>query len=104
MPEKIQLQADPEKIANCIAPHIYKVSSIAKIQKEIFGLVLQIVCWQCCVQTVIEWINALGYGLTLSIQTGIDSLALPLASQAQVGNVCINRNMFTQLLACNRSG
>ena len=44
MAEKIQLQADPEKITNCVAPHIYKVSSIAQIHKEIFGLVLQIVC------------------------------------------------------------
>ena len=38
-------------------------------------------------------INALGYGLTLGIQTRIDSRALRLAAQARIGNVYVNRNM-----------
>jgi RHH-type transcriptional regulator, proline utilization regulon repressor / proline dehydrogenase / delta 1-pyrroline-5-carboxylate dehydrogenase len=36
----------------------------------------------------------LGYGLTLGIQTRIDSRALQLAANARVGNVYINRNMI----------
>jgi RHH-type proline utilization regulon transcriptional repressor/proline dehydrogenase/delta 1-pyrroline-5-carboxylate dehydrogenase len=43
---------------------------------------------------VIERINALGYGLTLGIQTRIDSRALALAAAARVGNVYVNRNMI----------
>jgi RHH-type proline utilization regulon transcriptional repressor/proline dehydrogenase/delta 1-pyrroline-5-carboxylate dehydrogenase len=39
-------------------------------------------------------INALGYGLTLGIQTRIDSRAQALAHAAHVGNVYINRNMI----------
>jgi RHH-type proline utilization regulon transcriptional repressor/proline dehydrogenase/delta 1-pyrroline-5-carboxylate dehydrogenase len=39
-------------------------------------------------------INALGYGLTLGIQTRIDSRALRLARSARIGNVYINRNMI----------
>jgi RHH-type proline utilization regulon transcriptional repressor/proline dehydrogenase/delta 1-pyrroline-5-carboxylate dehydrogenase len=39
-------------------------------------------------------INALGYGLTLGIQTRIDSRAQALARAAHVGNVYINRNMI----------
>ena len=44
--------------------------------------------------TVIQQINALGYGLTLGIQTRIDSRAEALAHAAHVGNVYINRNMI----------
>ena len=43
---------------------------------------------------MIDQINALGYGLTLGIQTRIDSRALALAARARVGNVYVNRNMI----------
>jgi RHH-type transcriptional regulator, proline utilization regulon repressor / proline dehydrogenase / delta 1-pyrroline-5-carboxylate dehydrogenase len=43
---------------------------------------------------VIEQVNALGYGLTLGIQTRIDSRALALAARARIGNVYVNRNMI----------
>jgi RHH-type proline utilization regulon transcriptional repressor/proline dehydrogenase/delta 1-pyrroline-5-carboxylate dehydrogenase len=39
-------------------------------------------------------INALGYGLTLGLQTRIDSRAQRLAERARVGNVYVNRNMI----------
>jgi RHH-type proline utilization regulon transcriptional repressor/proline dehydrogenase/delta 1-pyrroline-5-carboxylate dehydrogenase len=39
-------------------------------------------------------VNALGYGLTLGIQTRIDSRALRLAHAARIGNVYVNRNMI----------
>jgi RHH-type proline utilization regulon transcriptional repressor/proline dehydrogenase/delta 1-pyrroline-5-carboxylate dehydrogenase len=42
---------------------------------------------------VMAQINALGYGLTLGIQTRIDSRAQRLAAAARVGNVYVNRNM-----------
>ena len=41
---------------------------------------------------VIKQINALGYGLTLGLQTRIDSRAEMLAASAQIGNVYINRS------------
>jgi RHH-type proline utilization regulon transcriptional repressor/proline dehydrogenase/delta 1-pyrroline-5-carboxylate dehydrogenase len=39
-------------------------------------------------------INALGYGLTLGVQTRIDSRAQRIAELARVGNVYVNRNMI----------
>ena len=44
--------------------------------------------------TVIDEVNALGYGLTLGIQTRIDSRALALAARAHIGNCYVNRNMI----------
>ena len=64
------------------------------MKQEIFGPVLQVVRWSGDPAAVIEQINALGFGLTLGIQTRIDSRADALARQAHVGNVYINRNII----------
>ena len=45
-------------------------------------------------EDVIAPINALGFGLSLGIQTRIDSRALALAAAAHVGNIYVNRNMI----------
>jgi RHH-type proline utilization regulon transcriptional repressor/proline dehydrogenase/delta 1-pyrroline-5-carboxylate dehydrogenase len=87
-------QAATKKIANLIAPQAFEVSAIADMQQEIFGPVLHIVRWKGDPQAVIEQINDLGYGLTMGIQTRIDSRAQALAKAAHVGNVYINRNQI----------
>jgi RHH-type proline utilization regulon transcriptional repressor/proline dehydrogenase/delta 1-pyrroline-5-carboxylate dehydrogenase len=87
-------QAATKSIANLIAPHAFEVASIAQVKAEIFGPVLQVVRWDGNPEDVIAQINALGYGLTLGIQTRIDSRAQALAAQAHVGNIYINRNMI----------
>jgi RHH-type transcriptional regulator, proline utilization regulon repressor / proline dehydrogenase / delta 1-pyrroline-5-carboxylate dehydrogenase len=83
-----------KNIVNLISPTAYEVSRIADVQAEIFGPVLHIVRWRGDPQTVIDQINALGYGLTLGIQTRIDSRAQALAHAAYIGNVYINRNQI----------
>jgi RHH-type proline utilization regulon transcriptional repressor/proline dehydrogenase/delta 1-pyrroline-5-carboxylate dehydrogenase len=90
-------------VANLIAPVAFEVERIADLKAEIFGPVLHVVRWGADVarpgaardaDEVIAQINALGYGLTLGIQTRIDSRAERLARAAQVGNVYVNRNMI----------
>jgi RHH-type proline utilization regulon transcriptional repressor/proline dehydrogenase/delta 1-pyrroline-5-carboxylate dehydrogenase len=81
------------KAPNVIAPCAFEVSRIGDVTSEIFGPVLQIVRWGGDPALVIDQINALGYGLTLGIQTRIDSRAQQLAARAHVGNVYINRSM-----------
>jgi RHH-type proline utilization regulon transcriptional repressor/proline dehydrogenase/delta 1-pyrroline-5-carboxylate dehydrogenase len=56
-------------------------------------------CCTCCagrgpVEALVEQINALGYGLTLGVQTRIDTRAQAIAEQADVGNLYVNRNMI----------
>jgi RHH-type proline utilization regulon transcriptional repressor/proline dehydrogenase/delta 1-pyrroline-5-carboxylate dehydrogenase len=77
-----------------IPPQAFEVARIADVKQEIFGPVLHIVRWGGDPQEVIAQINALGYGLTLGIQTRIDSRAQALAASAHVGNVYVNRNMI----------
>ncbi|RYX96873.1 MAG: L-glutamate gamma-semialdehyde dehydrogenase [Comamonadaceae bacterium] len=85
-------------VPNLVHPAAYEVQGLADVKDEIFGPVLQIVRWGSGSlkdpEAVIDQINALGYGLTLGIQTRIDSRAQALASRAHVGNIYINRNMI----------
>ena len=78
--------------ARLIAPQAFEVATIADLKQEIFGPVLHIVRWGA--GALSDQINALGYGLTIGIQTRIDSLAQALARAAHVGNVYINRNQI----------
>jgi RHH-type transcriptional regulator, proline utilization regulon repressor / proline dehydrogenase / delta 1-pyrroline-5-carboxylate dehydrogenase len=78
------------------------------VKDEIFGPVLQFVRWGSGelkdAETVIDQINALGYGLTLGIQTRIDSRAQALAARAHVGNIYINRNMIGAVIGVQPFG
>ncbi|MEO8390751.1 L-glutamate gamma-semialdehyde dehydrogenase [Polaromonas sp.] len=93
-----QAQAAPDSIANIIPPTAFEVRNLAEVKDEIFGPVLQIVRWGsgelATPEAVIAQINGLGYGLTLGIQTRIDSRAQALAASAHVGNIYVNRNMI----------
>ena len=77
-----------------VAPVAFEVQRIADVKEEIFGPVLHVVRWRGDADAVIREINALGYGLTLGIQTRIDGRALRLAQAARIGNVYVNRNMI----------
>ena len=90
LPEPPAKQALP----NLVPPQMFEVKAIAEVTQEIFGPVLQVVRWSGDPVDVIRQINALGYGLTLGIQTRIDSRAQALAAAARIGNVYVNRNMI----------
>jgi RHH-type proline utilization regulon transcriptional repressor/proline dehydrogenase/delta 1-pyrroline-5-carboxylate dehydrogenase len=77
-----------------VPPQMFEVQSVADVKAEIFGPVLQVVRYKGEPMGMMEHINRLGYGLTLGIQTRIDSRAQALAAAARVGNVYVNRNMI----------
>ncbi len=88
------LPANAGSMANLIPPQAFEIQHIADMQHEIFGPVLHIVRWSGDPMQVVDQINALGYGLTIGIQTRIDSRALSLARHAHIGNIYINRNQI----------
>jgi len=79
-------------VPHLLAPQMFEVQAVADLKHEIFGPVLQVLRWSGDPQAVMAQINALGYGLTLGLQTRIDSRARALAAQARIGNVYVNRN------------
>jgi RHH-type proline utilization regulon transcriptional repressor/proline dehydrogenase/delta 1-pyrroline-5-carboxylate dehydrogenase len=82
------------KLPRLLAPVAFEIPRIADLQTEIFAPVLHVVRWSGDVMNVIKQINALGYGLTLGVQTRIDSRAQRIADAARIGNVYVNRNMI----------
>ena len=77
-----------------VAPCIYEVADIAVIDEEVFGPVLQVVRWTGDVEALVAKVNALGYGLTLGLQTRLDRRMERVAATARVGNVYVNRSMI----------
>jgi len=77
-----------------IAPVAFELDAVEMLKEEVFGPVLHVVRWGGEVDALVARINALGYGLTLGIQTRIDSRALRIAERAAIGNVYVNRNMI----------
>jgi RHH-type proline utilization regulon transcriptional repressor/proline dehydrogenase/delta 1-pyrroline-5-carboxylate dehydrogenase len=101
---QVALAQDGCALPNRIAPHAYEVQSVAEVDAEIFGPVLQVLRWQGDPLDTIAQINALGYGLTLGIQTRIDSRAQAMAQAAHIGNVYINRNMIGAVVGVQAFG
>ena len=81
-------------LPHIVAPHIFEISNVAELRHEIFGPVLHVLRWSGDPQIVIDQVNALGYGLTLGLQTRIDSRAAMLTAYSRVGNVYVNRNII----------
>jgi RHH-type proline utilization regulon transcriptional repressor/proline dehydrogenase/delta 1-pyrroline-5-carboxylate dehydrogenase len=77
-----------------VAPVAFELKAIEDLKEEVFGPVLHVVRWGGDVDALVARINALKFGLTLGIQTRIDSRALRIAAAAKVGNVYVNRNMI----------
>jgi RHH-type proline utilization regulon transcriptional repressor/proline dehydrogenase/delta 1-pyrroline-5-carboxylate dehydrogenase len=75
-------------------PIAFEIDAVQDLAEEVFGPVLHIVRWSGDVDALVDRINALGYGLTLGVQTRIDGRALRIAGRARVGNVYVNRNMI----------
>jgi RHH-type proline utilization regulon transcriptional repressor/proline dehydrogenase/delta 1-pyrroline-5-carboxylate dehydrogenase len=80
--------------AHFVTPAAFEIGAVEEVAGEVFGPVLHVVRWKGDVDALIRRINAMGYGLTLGIQTRIDSRALRLAADARIGNVYVNRNMI----------
>jgi RHH-type proline utilization regulon transcriptional repressor/proline dehydrogenase/delta 1-pyrroline-5-carboxylate dehydrogenase len=77
------------------APLAVEVASLAAVEREVFGPVLHVVRYRAGdLDTIIEDINRMGYGLTLGIHTRIDGAARYIAERVAVGNVYVNRNMI----------
>ena len=98
------LTPDGGSVAEHIAPHAFELSHVADADTEIFGPVLLIVRWSGDPLALVSQINALGYGLTLGVQTRIDSRAAAIAHASHVGNVYINRNMIGAVVGVQAFG
>jgi len=77
------------------APRAYAIPGIEILEREVFGPILHIVRFGAGeLDTVIDKINATGYGLTLGIHSRIDETVKHIRARARVDNIYVNRNMI----------
>jgi RHH-type transcriptional regulator, proline utilization regulon repressor / proline dehydrogenase / delta 1-pyrroline-5-carboxylate dehydrogenase len=89
------LPARERREGRFFAPLAVEIASLAGLEREVFGPIAHIVRYRSRdLDSIVDAINAMGYGLTLGVHTRIDSVAERIASHARVGNVYVNRNMI----------
>jgi RHH-type proline utilization regulon transcriptional repressor/proline dehydrogenase/delta 1-pyrroline-5-carboxylate dehydrogenase len=77
------------------APHVFEISSIDVLKREVFGPVLHVVRYSADrLDAVCDAINATGYGLTLGLHTRIDETMNFVRARIHAGNVYVNRNQI----------
>ncbi|NJC06374.1 RHH-type proline utilization regulon transcriptional repressor/proline dehydrogenase/delta 1-pyrroline-5-carboxylate dehydrogenase [Sphingomonas kaistensis] len=85
----------PTNNGSFVAPVIAELPSLASLKDEHFGPILHVIRWKSGeIDKVIDQINATGFGLTLGLQSRIDTVAEHVARRARVGNLYINRNQI----------
>ncbi len=78
-----------------VGPHIFRVSGIAEMEREIFGPILHVATFEADeIDRVIADINARQYGLTFGLHTRIDTRAKHLVDSVHAGNIYVNRNQI----------
>ena len=82
-------------VGRFFAPLAVEIESLAGLEREVFGPIAHVVRFRSQdLESLVDALNAKGYGLTLGIHTRIDSVAERIALRARVGNVYVNRNMI----------
>ncbi|WP_223009136.1 trifunctional transcriptional regulator/proline dehydrogenase/L-glutamate gamma-semialdehyde dehydrogenase [Paenacidovorax monticola] len=77
-----------------VPPTLIELDSIAELEREVFGPVLHLVRYEREeLDTLLDQINATGYGLTQGLHTRIDETIDHVVRRAHAGNVYVNRNM-----------
>ena len=77
------------------APRAFEIDTAKRLRGEVFGPILHVVRWRADrLDAVLDEIAAIGYGLTLGIQSRIDETVRYILARLHVGNVYVNRNII----------
>jgi RHH-type proline utilization regulon transcriptional repressor/proline dehydrogenase/delta 1-pyrroline-5-carboxylate dehydrogenase len=78
-----------------VAPAVYEIASLSELNRENFGPILHVIRFDGeRLDQVVDQINATGYGLTLGLQSRIDTVRDYVEEHARVGNFYVNRNQI----------
>jgi RHH-type proline utilization regulon transcriptional repressor/proline dehydrogenase/delta 1-pyrroline-5-carboxylate dehydrogenase len=78
-----------------VAPHVFRVSGIEEMEREVFGPVLHVATFNADkIDKVIAAINRKGYGLTFGLHTRIEARVQHVLDGIHAGNVYVNRNQI----------
>jgi RHH-type proline utilization regulon transcriptional repressor/proline dehydrogenase/delta 1-pyrroline-5-carboxylate dehydrogenase len=78
-----------------VTPAFYEIKSLSQLNRENFGPILHVVRFAGDkLGEVVDAINATGYGLTIGLQSRIDTTRDFVEQRARVGNLYVNRNQI----------
>ena len=78
-----------------VAPTLIRIDGISDLKREIFGPVLHVATFKSGeIDTVIDAINATGFGLTFGLHTRIDDRVQHVVDRVACGNIYVNRNQI----------
>jgi RHH-type proline utilization regulon transcriptional repressor/proline dehydrogenase/delta 1-pyrroline-5-carboxylate dehydrogenase len=87
----------PEEAArgSFVPPTLIEVNTVADVEGEVFGPVLHVLRYRReALDSLIDAVNALGYGLTFGLHTRIDETIARVAERIEAGNIYVNRNII----------
>ena len=88
-----------------LAPHVFRVRGIERLEREIFGPVLHVARFDAHqIDDVIDSINARGYGLTFGLHTRVDARVQHVVDRVHAGNVYVNRNQIGAIVGSQPFG
>ncbi|GAB58982.1 bifunctional proline dehydrogenase/L-glutamate gamma-semialdehyde dehydrogenase PutA [Rheinheimera nanhaiensis] len=77
------------------APRLYEISDLTVLEREVFGPVVHIIRFKADeLDSIINQINATGYGLTMGVHSRIEQFTRRIARDIKAGNIYVNRNMI----------
>jgi len=77
------------------APHLIELKNAAQLKREEFGPILHVVRYRSTeTREVLQAIRASHYGLTLGVQTRLESFWRQVFAETAIGNTYVNRNMI----------
>lgn len=88
-----------------VAPAAFEISGIDVLEKENFGPILHVVRFKSTeLDSVIDAINATGFGLTCAIHSRIDETIQRILKRLKVGNAYVNRNQIGAIVGVQPFG
>jgi RHH-type proline utilization regulon transcriptional repressor/proline dehydrogenase/delta 1-pyrroline-5-carboxylate dehydrogenase len=77
------------------APHLIELDAAGQLTREEFGPILHVVRYRSSeIQQVLQAIRDSHYGLTLGVQTRLESFWRQVFADTSIGNTYVNRNMI----------
>jgi RHH-type proline utilization regulon transcriptional repressor/proline dehydrogenase/delta 1-pyrroline-5-carboxylate dehydrogenase len=77
------------------APRAFELDRLDRLEREVFGPVLHVIRYQADrLDSVLDAVEATGYGLTLGVHSRIDGTIRHIHGRLGVGNTYVNRNMI----------
>jgi RHH-type transcriptional regulator, proline utilization regulon repressor / proline dehydrogenase / delta 1-pyrroline-5-carboxylate dehydrogenase len=92
---KVGKLGDAHKHGSFFAPHLIELERAAQLTREEFGPILHVVRYRSTdIKQVLQAIRDSHYGLTLGVQTRLESFWRQIFEETSIGNTYVNRNMI----------